>query len=312
VADSPVDDLGRRFAAELRRLRARRGWTQKQLAAEMGFHPSYVSHVEAGRHPPTEDFAQRADHCLGAAGAVWRLFDEFHRAHGHDLRPPAPLPSLPMARPPLVVKRDEIEYRLDGGRYVVHTRLRLHNSGTDPITHVTAQVEGNRYAEDPEAARRFYSLQPLSWDELDFHAACGRQPLDWDPVTDRDSFKEVRLLFKNPQGRFPLQPGQERDVQYRYVLPESKAGHQVQRSVRMYTHELVMSAVFPVGWDPGWVWAVEDSMYAADRAHVWTRQVTPAGVTYSVRIISPPLIAAYRLEWPALGRRGDLGAGIGA
>ncbi len=309
---SEVDTRAAEFVAELKRRRAARGWTQKQLAAEMGFHPSYVSHVEAGRHPPTEDFAQRADHCLGAGGAVWRLFDAFHRAHGHPGRPSAPLPALPVARPPLVVRRDEIEFRLDGGRYVVTTRLRLHNVGSEPITHVTAQVEGNRHADDPAAARRFYGAQPLRWDELDFRAGCGGEPVDWEPVIDRDSFKEVRLLFKNRRGRFPLQPGQDRQVEYRYTLPESKAGHQVQRSVRMYTQELVMSAVFPHGADPGWVWAVEDSMYAADRAHVWTRQETPGGVAYAVRIVAPPLIATYRLEWPAFGQRGDMGTGIGA
>ena len=237
-----------------------------------------------------------------------RLFDAFHRAHGGDDRPAVAVSAMSSARPPLVVKRDEIEYRYLGGRYVVHTRLLLYNTSAEPITHCTAQIEGHRFADDSAAARRFYGAQPLSWDELDFRAESNRQPVDWEPVTDRDSFKEVRLLFRNAEGRFPLQPREERPVEYTYELPESKAGPQIQRSIRMYTNELVMSAVFPPSCDPGSVWAVEDSMYAADRAHVWTRHVTDDGIRYTVRIIAPPLIAAYRLQWPARGRAEGIGA----
>ena len=63
--------------------------TKKQLAAPMGFDPSYVSHVEGRRHRPTEDFARRAEAVLGAGGAIWQRFqeyDELRHARGRRRR----------------------------------------------------------------------------------------------------------------------------------------------------------------------------------------------------------------------------------
>ena len=63
--------------------------TKKQLAALMGFDPSYVSHVEGRRHRPTEDFARRAEAVLAAGGAIWQRFreyDELRHARGRPRR----------------------------------------------------------------------------------------------------------------------------------------------------------------------------------------------------------------------------------
>src|SRR6185436_12040750 len=68
------------FAAALRDWRVRRGLSKKQLAVEMGFDPSYVSHVEARRHRPTEDFARRAENVLRAGGLIWQRFRDFEEA----------------------------------------------------------------------------------------------------------------------------------------------------------------------------------------------------------------------------------------
>ncbi|TYB49936.1 helix-turn-helix transcriptional regulator [Actinomadura chibensis] len=38
------------FGTALTRWREHRGMSKKKLAAAMGYDPSYVSHVEAGRH----------------------------------------------------------------------------------------------------------------------------------------------------------------------------------------------------------------------------------------------------------------------
>src|SRR5262245_62930990 len=75
------------FAAALVQWRAERGLTKKQLAAVMGFDPSYVSHVEARRHRPTEDFARRADVALEAAGELVGLFGEFDKARAATQTP---------------------------------------------------------------------------------------------------------------------------------------------------------------------------------------------------------------------------------
>src|SRR5689334_1751871 len=68
------------FAAALVQWRAERGLSKKRLAAEMGFDPSYISHIEARRHRPTEDFARRAESVLRAGGMIWQRFREYEDA----------------------------------------------------------------------------------------------------------------------------------------------------------------------------------------------------------------------------------------
>jgi transcriptional regulator with XRE-family HTH domain len=65
----------RRFAEELRRWRERRGLTKKALAAAMAYDPSRVSHVEAGRQPPTEEFARQAETVLQTGGELWACWE---------------------------------------------------------------------------------------------------------------------------------------------------------------------------------------------------------------------------------------------
>src|SRR3954451_20265237 len=82
TGESPAQRASDAFVAELVRWRVDRGMSKKQLAAAMGFDPSYVSHVEARRHRPTEDFARRAEAVLHADGAVWHRYREYD-----DVRP---------------------------------------------------------------------------------------------------------------------------------------------------------------------------------------------------------------------------------
>src|SRR5690348_2713485 len=77
MTTSPLDRAAEAFAEELARWRTERGLSKKQLANEMGFDPSYVSHVEGRRHRPTEDFARRAEAVLHAEGAIWARYTEY-------------------------------------------------------------------------------------------------------------------------------------------------------------------------------------------------------------------------------------------
>jgi transcriptional regulator with XRE-family HTH domain len=109
TGDSPATAASDAFVAELSRWRAERGLSKKQLAAQMGFDPSYVSHVEARRHRPTADFARRAEQVLQAGGALWRQFREYDELRSAErgirlaaatLRdPPAPEQSVPSGAP---------------------------------------------------------------------------------------------------------------------------------------------------------------------------------------------------------------------
>ncbi len=127
---------GRRpFAAELTRWRLERGLSKKQLAAEMGFDPSYVSHVEGRRHRPTEDFARRAEAVLGAGGAMWQRFreyDELRHARPAGQAPPRDPPVPEQWLPPgtgLVVEQEEASLRYDDGRVPVRDPAGLYNAG---------------------------------------------------------------------------------------------------------------------------------------------------------------------------------------
>src|SRR5438046_9208194 len=77
TGDSPVQRASEAFVEEFARWRVERSMSKKQLAAAMGFDASYVSHVEARRHRPTEDFARRAEMVLQAGGAIWQHFREY-------------------------------------------------------------------------------------------------------------------------------------------------------------------------------------------------------------------------------------------
>src|SRR5215470_2681154 len=80
MTTAQVERAADAFAAALVQWRAERGLSKKRLAAEMGFDPSYISHVEACRHRPTEDFARRAEKVLQAGGMIWQRFREYEDA----------------------------------------------------------------------------------------------------------------------------------------------------------------------------------------------------------------------------------------
>ena len=56
---------------ELRKLRERRGWSQKQLATEADVSQGQISEVEAGKAGIGPDVAQRLGRALGVE---WTLF----------------------------------------------------------------------------------------------------------------------------------------------------------------------------------------------------------------------------------------------
>jgi transcriptional regulator with XRE-family HTH domain len=65
------------FIAELKRWRDVRGLSQRALAAQMNYNPSYITKIETGSQPPTHDFANTADEVLRAGGALFRAWREY-------------------------------------------------------------------------------------------------------------------------------------------------------------------------------------------------------------------------------------------
>jgi peptide deformylase len=307
MTTSPIERAADSFAAELARRRVARGMTKKQLAARMGFDPSYVSHVEGRRHRPTEDFARRAEAVLGAAGAIWQRFQEYDelrhsRATATTHRdPPAPGQWMPPGTG-LIVEQEVATLTYVDNSYRCVIRRALYNAGTDPVTRYLARIAVDRFPNDPGRSNRHHRDHPLTFAELNLGAYCEgegtREPMEWRKKHDRDAFKEVWLLFENENGKFPLYPNNRVVIEYGYTVGQEKWGHWFQRAVRLPTRQLVVRLDLPVGLDPQ-VWGVETSL-SAEEGPLRTPVVrTDEGdrVTFEWSTDDPPLNARYRLEW---------------
>jgi peptide deformylase len=311
MTTSPVERAADQFVTALAQWRTERGMTKKQLAARMGFDPSYVSHVEGRRHKPTEDFARRAEAVLGAGGAIWQRFqeyDELRHARNAPVHRDPPVPNQWM--PPgtgLIVEREVAALTYRDKAYRVRVRRSLYNAGTEPITRYLMKIGVDRYPHDPSGSNRHHRDHPLTWDELDIEAMAGEggatEPMDWRPKLDRDASKEIWLLFANDHGQFPLYPGERTTIEYAYTVAEEKWGQWFQRAVRLPTRHLTVRLNFPIEFEPQ-VWGVETSLAAEVPVRSPLERHNADGRTIFEWSTDAPLLGArYRLEWRFRGSR---------
>ncbi len=68
------------FGARLRRLREELGWTQEELAEQMGYSSTHISSVETGRKLPTFRLARSADKALGTGDMFERAWRKVRHA----------------------------------------------------------------------------------------------------------------------------------------------------------------------------------------------------------------------------------------
>src|SRR5205814_4830316 len=117
------------------------------------------------------------------------------------------------------------------------------------------------------------------------------------PIYDRDSFKEIWLLFENDQGRFPLYHGQRTTISYTYHVREEKWGRWFQRAVRLPTRRLSVRLDFPTSREP-MVWGVQTSLTAESALRTAVERTEDDD---RVRFVwspdHPRLHTRYRLEW---------------
>ena len=311
TGESPVQRASAEFVTEFARWRLERGLSKKQLAAEMGFDPSYLSHVEAHRHRPTEDFARRAEAVLQAGGAIWRRFREYDElrttSRAHRQPAAAQSPQIPSQRDPdawlppsagLVVEREVARLSYVDGRYRCTVRRSLYNAGNEPVTRYLIRVAVDRFPNESERSNLYHREHPLTWDELHLIASCGGERMEWRPKTDRDTFKEAWLLFENDRGRFPLYPGQRAMIQYTYHVGADKWGPWFQRSVRLPTRRMRIELDLPMTMRPV-VWGVETTL-SAESVPLRTpieQEIEGDRAVFGWSCENPPLHARYRLEW---------------
>ncbi|MGW1629146.1 peptide deformylase [Streptomyces anthocyanicus] len=298
-----LEQAHQHFAAEVARWREVRGMSKKVLAERMGFHPSYVSHMESGRTKPSEDFARRADETLNAGKAIWHRWCEYETARLRSTKPAA-VPTARKAEQPyatgssVLVEHDAARLDYDGSRYRLTMRRLLRNTGTEPITRYLIRISVDRYPGEPERSNHHYRAHPLTWEELNLTAVCRGEAMRWQAKHDRDAFKEVWLLFDNDQGRFPLYPGESVWIEYAYTVSEEKWGHWFQRAVRLPTGHLEVELAFPTELDPA-VWGTVTSMTseASPLNSAPTRREENGTTVFTWSTGRPILHARYRLEW---------------
>jgi peptide deformylase len=302
---SPVERAADQFVTALAQWRNERGMTKKQLAARMGFDPSYVSHVEGRRHKPTEDFARRAEAVLAAGGAIWQRFqeyDELRHARGGTLHrdPPIPVQWMPPGTG-LIVEREIAELTYTNRAYRVRIRRDLYNAGVEPVTRYLVKIAVDRYPHDPAGSNRHHREHPLTFEEMNLEACAGEgdavEPMLWRLKLDRDAAKEVWLLFANDHGQFPLYPGDRTTIEYAYTVGEEKWGQWFQRAVRLPTRSLTVRLDFPVDFEPQ-VWGVETSLAAEVPVRTpLERHNDDRRAIFEWSTDAPLLNARYRLEW---------------
>jgi peptide deformylase len=304
MTTSPIDRAADQFVTALAQWRVERGMTKKQLAARMGFDPSYVSHVEGRRHKPTEDFARRAEAVLAAGGAIWQCFqeyDELRHARGAPHREPlVPAQWLPPGTG-LVVEREVAELAYIGGGYRCRVRRSLYNAGVEAVTRYLVKIAVDRYPNDPPGSNRHHREYPLVLDDMDVHAMAGEgdaaEPMQWRVKLDRDAAKEIWLLFANDRGQFPLYPGERTTIEYAYTVGEEKWGQWFQRAVRLPTRSLTVRLNFPEHFEPQ-VWGVEVSLNAEVPVRSPLERRNEGGrAIFEWSTDQPLLNARYRLEW---------------
>lgn len=304
MTTSPIERAADLFVAALAQWRVDRGMTKKQLAARMGFDPSYVSHVEGRRHKPTEDFARRAEAVLNAGGTIWQRFQEYddlrHARTQLHRDPPVPAQWMPPGTG-LIVEREIAELVYSDGAYRCLIRRDLYNAGVEPVTRYLVRIAVDRYPHDPAGSNRHHREHPLSFEEMDLKATCGEgdaaEAMQWRPKLDRDASKEVWLLFANDDGQFPLYPGERTSIEYAYTVGEEKWGQWFQRAVRLPTRNLTVRLDFPVEFEPQ-VWGLETSLAAEVPVRTPLERRTDAHrAIFEWSTDAPALNARYRLEW---------------
>ncbi|MEV6673185.1 helix-turn-helix transcriptional regulator [Streptomyces sp. NPDC051162] len=299
------------FAAEVAYWREVRGLSKKALAAAMGYTPSYVSHMEAGRTKPSEDFARRADETMNAGKAIRKRWCEYEAARARAHSPATP-PTPRRAEQPyatgsaLMVEHDAARLDYDGSMYRLTMRRLLRNTGEEPVTRYLIRISVDRYPGEPERSNAHYRKHPLAWDELELTASCRGEEMKWEAKHDRDAFKEIWLLFENGQSRFPLYPGESVWIEYAYSVSDHKWGRWFQRAVRLPTEHLEVQLAFPVMLD-AMVWGTETSM-TAEAAPLRTapsRHDDGETSVFTWSTSTPALHARYRLEWKFRARTGS-------
>ncbi len=293
------------FAQVLTDWRTRRGLSKKQLAASMGYHPSYISHVESLRHHPTFEFACRAEAVLASAGDLIARYEQCRLAAGE----PAPAPVFrsdyepsPMLPATLVIEEENATLTYADGWYSARVERVVRNVGDRPVTCFPVRVDVDRFPDQPGVSRRLYAESPLQLSDLDFSAFAASslddrsEPMEVRVTRSSDAYVKMVLVFGNTRARFPLYPGERTRVTYSYRVPASLWGQWFQRDIRFPTRALTMSVRLPAALAAEV--SAEILSYAGIKGFSPTESPGDNGtVLYTLRLRELLLTSQIRIRW---------------
>jgi hypothetical protein len=272
--------MRQRFVEDFRSRQKMASFTTKELARLMDFDASYISHV--GRpdgHRPTREFAIRADRALRARGALLKLYEEYERECGG--------PRISAGEPELINVHEYAEQLFDGETFTITVERQLWNRTTEPVVQYPIKIAADETSD-----------VILTWETIRLTAFCGDDPMVWRVDTDRFDFKEVRLLFENSSGKFPLEPGSTATIRYSYHVPADAWGTWFQRTILMPTKRLTVKLIFKCEHTPARVWSTEHSLEFGELPGGKIDVVRRGDlVIYTYEVGLPRRHARYRLAW---------------
>lgn len=283
------------FISELKRWREVRGYSQLRLSNLMGFDRSYISKIETGREAPTHTFASRAEDVLQTGGSLVALWRRSTSSKTNKITSSGDETDFMET---LLVEHDQATLNYDGTRYHAKHQRVLVNAGHEPVTRYLVRIAVDKFPGEPDRSNKHYRAHPLTFEQINFHAACGRhEDMHWVPQHDRDAFKEIWLLFENDYGKFALYPGETTTIEYEYDVSDNQWGDWFQRAVRLPTRKLSIELQLPTSLNPE-VWGTQLTLTNTATFQTPIKRATDAERSvFTWSVDNPPLHARYRLEW---------------
>lgn len=279
-------------------LRRHHGLSQKELAQRMGRDPSYISHIEGGRHAPTAEFTWRAEDVLDSPGTLTAAFADYWRAmHGVNVAAPTRLAQPHSVE--LIIEHEQADISLDAcGFYRVRLTRQIRNVGLYPITYFPTRIAADAYPGDGGCSQTFYEQNPITADSAGFYATVDGMPTRWATIEERPSYKRIHIELAPDYIPQPLYRGACVEIVCGFRLHWTYWGDWLGREVRWPTRKLSVSLTFPrtLGARP----AGQEISWTADRPVTLTTGAGLHDVTYEWSVVNPVLRTQYRFAWSFL------------
>lgn len=298
-----------RFGAVLRRYREKRNLSPRMLAEATAYSVSRLVHVENGSQSPSEGVAQRCDQALVTGGSIMQAYHLYRRTVGEakpasrsaaklaarSERSDAASALGPVLGSSLVVLEEIATMVHRPADFEVHIVRQLFNNSPQVHTRWLMRMAVERPPQGPQAGLE--AVVPDAY--CHFRDATGRhtERLTLTLKKDNPTEKEFWLQFRNERSRFPLYPGAEATIDYRFRVSHECWGWWFQRAIRRPTGRLVIKLDFPDSLPLGICGIVESTEGSHDFPTPINCTFADGRQHHSWAIQHPPVEARYRVMW---------------